>query len=99
MAANAAAAPSGAFGATSRSRRHARRNLTNHFAWYGVEKPFANPALVFRKYEGGYFVAHYYPYSDTMSTFVAECDHQTWTDFGMEAMPQAARRRVAGADA
>lgn len=71
-----------------------RRNLTNHFAWYGVEKAFANPALVFRKYEGGYFIAHYYPYSDTMSTFVAECDHQTWTDFGMEAMPQEARQAL-----
>lgn len=71
-----------------------RRSLTNHFAWYGVEKAFSNPALVFRKYEGGYFIAHYYPYSDTMSTFVAECDHQTWVDFGMEAMPQVERQAL-----
>lgn len=61
-----------------------RRFLSNHFAWYGTEKAFANPSLVFRKYQGGHFVAHYYPYSDRMSTFVAECDHQTWLDFGME---------------
>ncbi|CAM3359438.1 FAD-dependent monooxygenase [Cupriavidus taiwanensis] len=73
------------------TRRH---SLTNHFAWYGVEKPFPNPALVFRKYEGGYFVAHYYPYSDAMSTFVAECDHQTWLDFGMEAMTQEERQAL-----
>ncbi|MGN5477524.1 hypothetical protein ACTMU2_13505 [Cupriavidus basilensis] len=71
-----------------------RRTLTNHFAWFGVAKPFASPALVFRKYEGRYFVAHYYPYSDSMSTFVAECDHQTWVDFGMEEMSAEARRAL-----
>lgn len=71
-----------------------RRSLTNHFAWYGVEKPFEAPALVFRKRKGGYFIAHYYPYSDTMSTFVAECDHQTWLDFGMETMPDDERRAL-----
>jgi 2-polyprenyl-6-methoxyphenol hydroxylase-like FAD-dependent oxidoreductase len=71
-----------------------RRTLTNHFAWFGVGKPFASPALVFRKHDGGYFIAHYYPYSDTMSTFVAECDHQTWVDFGMEAMTPDARQAL-----
>ncbi|CAG2156311.1 FAD-dependent monooxygenase [Cupriavidus numazuensis] len=71
-----------------------RRLLSNHFAWFGVEKPFPSPALVFRKYEGGYFVAHYYPYSDSMSTFVAECDHQTWLDFGMEDMSAEARQAL-----
>jgi 2-polyprenyl-6-methoxyphenol hydroxylase-like FAD-dependent oxidoreductase len=71
-----------------------RRMLTNHFAWFGVEKPFPSPALVFRKHEGGYFIAHYYPYSDSMSTFVAECDHQTWVDFGMEEMSAEARQAL-----
>ncbi|GAB7548122.1 FAD-dependent monooxygenase [Cupriavidus sp. 8B] len=71
-----------------------RRNLTNHFAWYGVEKAFPNPALVFRQYKGGYFVAHYYPYSDSMSTFVAECDHQTWQEFAMDAMSNEARQAL-----
>ncbi|CAG9178651.1 Salicyloyl-CoA 5-hydroxylase [Cupriavidus laharis] len=71
-----------------------RRMLSNHFAWFGVEKPFPSPALVFRKYEGGYFIAHYYPYSDSMSTFVAECDHQTWLDFGMEDMSAEARQAL-----
>lgn len=71
-----------------------RHNLTNHFAWYGVNKVFANPALVFRKALGGYFVAHYYPYSDAMSTFVAECDHQTWLDLGMQDMDDEQRRQL-----
>lgn len=71
-----------------------RYNLSNHFAWYGVDKVFTNPALVFRKALGGYFVAHYYPYSDAMSTFVAECDHQTWLDLGMQDMDDERRRQL-----
>ncbi|WP_454694649.1 FAD-dependent monooxygenase [Achromobacter aegrifaciens] len=71
-----------------------RHSLTNHFAWYGVAKAFPHPSLVFRKHGGGYFVAHYYPYSASMSTFVAECDHRTWQDLGMEAMGAEARQRL-----
>ncbi len=71
-----------------------RHSLTNHFAWYGVAKAFPHPSLVFRKHGGGYFVAHYYPYSASMSTFVAECDHRTWQDLGMEAMSAEARQRL-----
>lgn len=69
-------------------------NLSNHFAWYGVAKAFESPALVFRKFQGGYFVAHYYPYSDSMSTFVAECDHQTWLDLGIETLSDEQRQAL-----
>jgi len=72
----------------------ARYDLTNHFAWFGVERAFSCPALVFRKLEGGYFVAHYYPYSDYMSTFVAECDHKTWLDLDLENATADERRTL-----
>lgn len=81
------AADEAAFGTT-----HGR--LTNHFAWYGVDKAFETPALVFREWRGGCFVAHYYPYSAAMSTFVAECDDRTWVEFGMEAMDARARQTL-----
>ena len=71
-----------------------RRFLSNHFAWFGTNKVFSNPSLVFRKYQGGYFVAHYYPYSERMSTFVAECDDQTWLDFGLEQQSGEERQRL-----
>ncbi|RJF95483.1 FAD-dependent monooxygenase [Noviherbaspirillum saxi] len=71
-----------------------RRSLSNHFAWFGTHKVFANPALVFRRFRGGYFIAHYYPYSDAMSTFVAECDHQTWVDLHMEEMTLEQRQEL-----
>lgn len=60
-----------AFGTTS----HA---LTNKLAWYGTETLFPYPILSFRKTELGQFWAVGYAYTETMSTFVAECDAQTW---------------------
>jgi len=76
-----------AFGTTQRS-------LGNHFAWYGTRRVFESPALVFRKYEGGHFVAHYYAYSGEMSTFVAECDDATWLRLGMDQMTDDERQAL-----
>jgi 2-polyprenyl-6-methoxyphenol hydroxylase-like FAD-dependent oxidoreductase len=73
-----------AFGTTSST-------LGNHFAWYGTPKVFDASALVFRKYEGGHFVAHYYAYSDEMSTFVAECDDATWQRLNLGSLSDAQR--------
>ena len=69
-------------------------SLSNHFAWYGVDKAFASAALVFREYRQGAFVAHYYPYAADKSTFVAECDHATWMRLGMDAMDDEQRQRL-----
>src|SRR5205823_1516373 len=66
--------------------------LTNWFAWYGTHARFDTPALNFRKYDGGHFVAHYYPYSDQMGTFVAECDARTWSALGLGAMTDDERQ-------
>lgn len=71
-----------------------KSHLTNHFAWFGVGKAFPTAALVFRNHEGGAFIAHYYPYTDSNSTFVAECDHATWERFGMEQMSAEERQRL-----
>ncbi|MCC4284848.1 FAD-dependent monooxygenase [Marinobacter salarius] len=68
--------------------------LSNHFAWYGTKKVFETSALVFRKYKGGYFCAHYYPYSESMSTFVAECDDKTWTSLAMDQMTNEERTHL-----
>lgn len=71
-----------------------RSTLTNHFAWFGTPRVFEKSALVFRQYQGGSFVAHYYPYAPNASTFVAECDHATWQKFGMEAMDNDERQAL-----
>ncbi|HVZ52389.1 MAG TPA: FAD-dependent monooxygenase [Pseudolabrys sp.] len=66
--------------------------LNNHFAWYGVGRRMEPNALVFRHAHGGVFVAHYYAYTDNMSTFVAECDGDTWQRCGLAAMSDRQRR-------
>ena len=68
--------------------------LTNWFAWYGTRARFDTPALNFREHRGGHFVAHYYPYSDEMGTFVAECDARTWSRLGLGAMTDDERQRL-----
>ncbi|MBC8982391.1 FAD-dependent monooxygenase [Pseudomonas lurida] len=68
--------------------------LGNHFAWYGTTKVFDASALVFRKFSGGHFVAHYYAYSDEMSTFVAECDDATWQRLNLGSMSEAERQAL-----
>lgn len=66
--------------------------LNNRFAWYGVGRAMVPNALVFRQSGGGTFVAHYYAYTPTMSTFVAECDGATWQACGLDRMSDDARR-------
>lgn len=68
--------------------------LTNHFSWYGTKRVFDAPALVFRKYEGGHFVAHYYAYSEDMSTFVAECDDATWLRLELDKLSDDERQAL-----
>jgi 2-polyprenyl-6-methoxyphenol hydroxylase-like FAD-dependent oxidoreductase len=68
--------------------------LTNWFAWYGTRARFDTPALNFRMHEGGHFVAHYYPYSDEMGTFVAECDAKTWERLRLGSMADADRQHL-----
>jgi len=68
--------------------------LGNHFAWYGTGRVFETPALVFRTFNGGHFVAHYYAYSECMSTFVAECDDATWNRLGLCHMTDEARQHL-----
>ena len=68
--------------------------LRNRFAWYGTTRCFPNPALVFRQHAGGHFIAHYYQYSPTMSTFVAECDEATWFHCGLDRMTDDERQAL-----
>lgn len=68
--------------------------LTNHFAWFGTKRVFKQSALVFRNYRGSAFVAHYYPYCATGSTFVAECDHASWLNLGLEQMDNIQRQAL-----
>lgn len=52
--------------------------LKSKMAWYGTRAHFPYPILSFRKTKLGYFWGVGYAYTETMSTFVAECAESTW---------------------
>jgi 2-polyprenyl-6-methoxyphenol hydroxylase-like FAD-dependent oxidoreductase len=66
--------------------------LTNRFAWYGTPRRFECLSLTFRQSEHGAFVAHHYRYSQTMSTFIVECDDATWRRAGLDQLDDEASR-------
>ena len=51
---------------------------SNKFAWYGTTKRFETLSQTFVNTDLGAFNAHHYRYSDSMSTFLVECDLATW---------------------
>jgi 2-polyprenyl-6-methoxyphenol hydroxylase-like FAD-dependent oxidoreductase len=60
--------------------------LENKFAWYGTTKVFDTLTQTFVENEHGSFNAHHYRHSSEMSTFVVECDPQTWERAGFASM-------------
>lgn len=66
--------------------------LSNAFAWYGAERLHDRPTLSFRNAGGGAFCAHYYPYTETMCTFVMECDRAAWDGCGFAEMSDDERQ-------
>lgn len=66
--------------------------LSNKYAWYGTPQTFDALSLLFRAYQGGCYVAHAYRYSQETSTFIVECDAETWQRAGFAAMSEAESR-------
>ncbi|MEO8751094.1 MAG: FAD-dependent monooxygenase [Casimicrobiaceae bacterium] len=62
----------------------------NLLAWYGTTCLFDPLSLVFRETDEGLLIAHTYRYSRTHSTFLVECDPQTWRNAGLDRKPEAA---------
>ncbi len=64
--------------------------LSNKFAWFGTTKVFDTLTQTFVQNDAGFFNAHHYRHSQSMSTFVFECDAATWSRAGFERMDEAA---------
>jgi anthraniloyl-CoA monooxygenase len=58
----------------------------NRYIWYGTNQLFHGLTLTFRDNEDGVFAAHSYKFNKTTSTFIIECDPQTWGTAGFAAM-------------
>ena len=64
--------------------------LGNKFAWFGTARVFDTLTQTFVQNDAGFFNAHHYRHSPSMSTFVFECDAATWARAGFERMDEAA---------
>lgn len=64
----------------------------NKLAWYGTTRLFDPLSLIFREHRDGLLIAHAYRYSRTHSTFLVECDPQTFAASGLGQMSDAESR-------
>jgi anthraniloyl-CoA monooxygenase len=51
---------------------------SHRYIWYGTNQLFHGLTLTFRENESGVFAAHSYKFNQTTSTFIVECDPETW---------------------
>jgi anthraniloyl-CoA monooxygenase len=64
----------------------------NRYIWFGTDQLFHGLTLTFRETEAGVFAAHSYKFNKTTSTFIIECDPETWVAAGFPAMGEEQTR-------
>lgn len=64
----------------------------NKYIWYGTNQLFHGLTLTFHETEAGVFAAHSYKFNRTTSTFIVECDAETWEQSGFDKMSDAETR-------
>jgi anthraniloyl-CoA monooxygenase len=68
----------------------------NKYIWYGTRRLFHGLTLTFREAGAGVFAAHSYKFSKELSTFIVECDDETWAGAGFSGMSDAETRAYLG---
>jgi anthraniloyl-CoA monooxygenase len=68
----------------------------NKYIWYGTKQLFHGLTLTFRESAAGVFAAHSYKFNKTTSTFIVECDANTWARAGFERMSDEETREYLG---
>lgn len=61
----------------------------NHFIWLGTHQSFEAFTFIFRENEHGIFQVHAYQFDDSTSTFIVECDEQSWRKAGLDKASEA----------
>ncbi|HEX2268822.1 MAG TPA: FAD-dependent monooxygenase, partial [Pyrinomonadaceae bacterium] len=69
---------------------------SNRYIWYGTNQLFHGLTLTFRQNKAGVFAAHSYKFNQTTSTFIVECDPQTWERAGFVNMNDEDTRAYVG---
>jgi 2-polyprenyl-6-methoxyphenol hydroxylase-like FAD-dependent oxidoreductase len=70
--------------------------LSNHFAWFGADRPFDALTQTFVETDKGALNAHHYRFSADTSTFIVECTDEVFRKWGFEALGEAESARVCG---
>ncbi|HKV82989.1 MAG TPA: FAD-dependent monooxygenase [Ktedonobacterales bacterium] len=55
------------------------------YIWLGTDKPFDAFTFIFRENTHGFFQVHAYPFGGATSTFIVECDEETWRAAGLDS--------------
>jgi anthraniloyl-CoA monooxygenase len=64
----------------------------NKYIWYGTHQLFHGLTLTFRESDAGVFAAHSYKFDAETSTFIVECDQETWAAAKFAEMSDAETR-------
>jgi anthraniloyl-CoA monooxygenase len=65
---------------------------SNRYIWYGTPQIFNALTLTFRENTDGVFASHSYKFSKKLSTFIVECDEETWRNAKFESMDESQTR-------
>ena len=68
----------------------------HRYIWYGTNQLFHGLTLTFRENVAGTFAAHSYKFNKQTSTFIVECDPQTWKKAGFDRMSDDETRAYVG---
>ncbi len=68
----------------------------NKYIWYGTPQLFHGLTLTFRESDAGVFAAHSYKFDAQTSTFIVECDPETWTRANFAEMSDEETRAYLG---
>ena len=68
----------------------------NRFAWFGTPRDFPTLTQTFIEGPSGVLNAHHYRYAPGWSTFIVECDPDSFEAYGFAAMDEQESARVCG---
>lgn len=69
---------------------------SNRYIWYGTNQLFHGLTLTFRENDAGVFAAHSYKFNSSTSTFIVECDPDTWERAGFANLSDEQTREYLG---